>query len=80
MFYTYVLYSKSFNKIYIGFTSNIKGRITAHNHPSNKGWTKSFMPWEILFYETFNTKTEATNREKELKTSQGRNYIRSKIL
>ena len=80
MFYTYVLYSKNYNKIYIGFTSNIDGRLAAHNHISNKGWTKSFMPWDILFYETFETKVEATKREKELKSSRGRAYIKSKIL
>ncbi len=40
MFYVYVLYSTNFDKIYIGFTSDIDNRLIAHNHSSNKGWTK----------------------------------------
>ena len=79
MFYTYVLYSKSYNKIYIGFTSNIDSRLLAHNHLSNKGWTKAYMPWELLYIEEYSLKTEAMRRERELKSSNGRNFIRSLI-
>jgi len=31
MFYTYVLYSESFQKTYVGFTSNLEGRLSADN-------------------------------------------------
>jgi len=42
MFYTYVIFSKSYNKIYTGFTSDLDGRLIAHNHSRNKGWTRKF--------------------------------------
>jgi len=37
MFFVYVLFSVDYQRIYIGFTSNIESRLFAHNHPSNKG-------------------------------------------
>jgi len=42
---------------------------------ASKGWTIKFRPWEILFTENFETKTEAMKREKQLKSAKGRNYI-----
>ena len=80
MFTVYVLHSRSFDKIYIGFTTDIEKRLFAHNHISNKGWTKSFQPWEIIYTEEFKLKSDAMIREKQLKTSKGRDFIRKNIL
>ena len=77
MFYVYVLYSKEYDKIYIGFTSNLDARLANHNHPLNKGWTARYYPWEILYQETYATKHEAMTREKQLKSAQGRQFISS---
>ena len=76
MFKVYVLHSKSFNKIYIGYTSDLKSRLLSHNKLSTKGWTVNFRPWELLYKEEFETKAEAMKREKELKSSRGRSFIR----
>ena len=80
MFTVYVLKSILFDKIYIGFTSDITKRILAHNHSKNKGWTKNFMPWQIVYTENFETKKEAMDREKQLKSFRGREFIRKIIL
>jgi putative endonuclease len=79
MFYVYVLHSAHTDKIYIGFTSNIEGRLNAHNHPSNKGWTKSFMPWTLVYSEEYELKKDAMAREKQLKSARGREFIYSII-
>ena len=79
MFTVYVLHSQRFDKIYIGFTSDIEKRLFAHNHPSNKGWTKSFQPWEIIYSEEFENKEDAMVREKQLKSYRGREFIRKHI-
>jgi len=79
MFTVYVLYSQRFDKTYVGFTSDIDKRLFAHNHPSNKGWTKSFQPWKIIYTEAFETKAEAMIREKQLKSSRGREFIKKYI-
>ena len=78
-YFTYVLYSEKHNKIYVGFTKDLTNRFNSHNYLAQKGWTVRFRPWDILFYETYSTKSEAMKREKELKSSRGRNYIRTYI-
>ncbi len=80
MYTVYVLYSKKFDKIYIGYTSNIEARLIAHNHPQNKGWTKRYMPWSVIYKETFDNKAEAMKREKEMKSSSFRQFIRNEII
>jgi putative endonuclease len=80
MYYTYVLYSKEYNKIYIGFTSDLEARLHQHNHPLNRGWTSKYRPWELLYHETQNTKKEAMIREKQLKSARGRLFIKSTLL
>jgi putative endonuclease len=70
MYYVYCLYSKSFDKIYIGSTSDLDGRFAAHNHPKNKGWTKSFQPWELIYHESFKTNGEAITRKNYFKSGK----------
>jgi putative endonuclease len=79
MFTVYVLYSPSFSKIYIGFTSNLEERIKSHNELGKKGWAIKYRPWEIVHIEKFLEKKDAQRREKELKGAKGRNWIWSLI-
>ena len=79
MYHVYVLYSSTFNKIYIGFTSDLDNRMLSHNELSNKGYTVRYRPWTIAFTEKFDTKKEAMNREKQLKSGQGRAWIWKKL-
>lgn len=77
MFIVYVLYSEKFNKIYIGYTSNMEQRFLSHNELGTKGWTLKFRPWKIVYTESYATKPEAVQREKELKGGKGRERIKS---
>ena len=79
MYKVYVLYSKKFNKIYIGFTSDLQARFLSHNKLAHKGYTVKFRPWQIAFFETFDTKKEAMAREKFLKSGKGRAFVWSEI-
>ena len=79
MFITYVLHSETHDKIYIGFTSNLEQRLLSHNQLATKGWTIKFRPWELIYKEEFATKSQAMKREQELKSFQGRQFIRSLI-
>ena len=79
MFTTYVLYSEKYDKIYIGYTSNLQQRLLSHNELATKGWTIKFRPWKIIYKEKFETKSEAMKREKQLKSYQGRTFIRNLI-
>ncbi len=80
MFIVYALYSSNYNKIYIGYTSNLVERYKSHNELSKKGWTIKYRPWIIIHQESFENKLEAILREKQLKSASGRNFIRSKIV
>jgi putative endonuclease len=77
MFTVYALYSKDFDKIYIGYTSNLDERLKSHNELATKGWTRKYRPWIILYTEIYQEKTQALKREKELKTGKGREFLRS---
>ncbi|MCW8823314.1 MAG: hypothetical protein OQK63_04470 [Ignavibacteriaceae bacterium] len=38
------------------------------------------MPWELVYYKEFPTRSLAMKREKELKSHKGRDFIRKEIL
>ena len=76
MFTVYVLYSSNFDKIYIGYTSDLEKRLESHNYLATKGWTIKFRPWRLIYQEEYDLKTDAMKREKQLKTAKGREFIR----
>jgi putative endonuclease len=80
MYTVYVLYSSLYDKIYIGFTSNVEARLLSHNVLAKKGWTIKYRPWELVYKEEYNTKSEALSRERELKTSKCRKWIREELI
>ncbi len=73
MFYTYVLYSAGFNRLYIGQSHDPNMRLDYHNSGSEFS-TKPYIPWILLHTETFESRWEAMKRERELKTSAGRRW------
>jgi len=75
MFNVYVLYSPSFDKIYIGYTSNIEQRMLSHNELGKKGYTLKYRPWKLIHTEPFEIKSDAMMREKALKSARGRAWI-----
>jgi len=79
MFVTYALYSKKYNKIYIGYTTDLIDRFYSHNIHSTKGYTKNFRPWIVVYVEFHELKSTAMQREKQLKSSRGRDFIRKQV-
>ena len=78
-YFTYVIYSDKFQKIYIGFTKNLEQRLVDHNVRARKGYTMKFRPWRIVYSEEFETEKEARIREKQLKSAKGREFIHKMI-
>jgi putative endonuclease len=79
LYFTYVLYSHQYDRIYVGQSSNIEVRLSLHN----KGFvhsTKPYRPWKLIHFEEFSTRIESMKREKELKSHKGREFIREKYL
>ncbi|MCX7833970.1 MAG: GIY-YIG nuclease family protein [Ignavibacteria bacterium] len=73
-FYTYILKSKIKDRFYIGSSSNLEKRLQYHNQGKTKS-TKPSIPWEIVYYEKFDSKSDALKREKQLKKIKNKKYI-----
>ena len=67
MHYVYVLKSQKTNKLYFGYTSNLKNRFLEHNSGTEK-YTKHGLPWKLVYYEAFLSKFDASKREKQIKS------------
>lgn len=81
MFYVYAIYNKKHNKIYIGQTINLKKRLELHNNKEFKNcYTSRFDgKWELIYKEKCNNRQAALIREKQLKSYQGRQFIKTHI-
>ncbi len=79
MYTVYILYSRKFQKSYVGFTSSLEERFKSHNELGKKGWTIKFRPWEIAHTEPFDIKADAMKRELFLKSGQGRIQVKAII-
>jgi len=77
-FYTYVLISKRDNRLYIGWTDNLKSRLEKHNKGFVKA-TKYRKPFELIYFEGCLDKNKAIEREKQLKTGFGRLYLKKRL-
>jgi putative endonuclease len=69
------LRSKAVDKTYVGITNNIERRLIEHNNGEHV-YTKKYIPWEIIHSEIFSKRPEARKREKYLKSSVGRQWIK----
>jgi putative endonuclease len=43
-------------------------------------FTSKHLPWELVFFESFETRSEAAKREKWYKTGVGRDWIKHQII
>lgn len=74
MFYVYVLKSTKDEKLYIGFTKDLKERIRFHNLGINRS-TKYRRPLKLLYYEGYISEKDAREREKFLKSGRGHEVL-----
>jgi putative endonuclease len=77
-YYTYILYSQSRDRYYIGSTANPEQRLIRHNAGATPS-TKTGRPWVIVHTEVFDSKTEALKRENYLKRMKSRSFIENLI-
>jgi putative endonuclease len=77
-YFVYILESENDGRHYKGQTSDIDKRIKEHNSGKTKS-TKGYMPWKLVYFETFETREEAVLREKYFKTGSGREFLKEKL-
>lgn len=68
--YVYLLRSQSTRGLYVGFTHDLRKRLTEHNKGLNQS-TRPYKPWDLIYYEAHKEESDARRREKYLKTTQG---------
>lgn len=66
MNYTYIVRCAD-GTFYTGWTNDLQKRLKAHNAGKGAKYTKTRLPVELVYYETFETKQEAMSREWHLK-------------
>ena len=80
MFYVYILKSLKDNKYYYGHTAGLDARLCDHNKGKVKS-TRGRRPLVIHYFETFETKSEASKREYYFKSIDGYIFLkRQKII
>jgi putative endonuclease len=78
MYYIYIIQSIKDKYFYVGHTLDLKNRLNKHNKglvPS----TQNRLPFKLLYYEACLSKDDAIKREKYLKTSWGKRYIKNRL-
>ena len=78
MFYVYILKSLSSGVYYVGMAKDIQVRLKEHNSGKSK-FTKGHLPFEVVYQEGPFPAEEARNREKQLKRSDVKQRIISKL-
>jgi putative endonuclease len=78
MYYTYVLRSLQNGVLYKGQTDDLKSRLLIHNS-GLVSYSKRYLPWELVYFEEFETRAEAMAREKFFKTGAGRDWLKRKL-
>jgi len=76
--YVYVLRSLKDGMFYVGFTMDIRRRLADHNR-GRVPRTKRRAPLELVYWEGCLNQTDATQRERYLKSSWGKRYIKSRL-
>jgi len=74
MYFVYILQSEKDGSYYIGHTSDLEERLKRHNEQRSK-YTRSRVPWKLIYKEVSSTRSEAMKREQEIKGKKGREYI-----
>ena len=78
MYSVYILYSKKYDRYYIGQTDNLKAREARHNNGLVKS-TKHYRPWELVYFENYTTRSEAMRRELFLKKQRNKLFYKRLI-
>lgn len=66
MNYTYILECAD-GSYYTGWTNDLERRVREHNEKKGAKYTRGRTPVKLVYYETFETKSEALKREAAIK-------------
>ena len=78
MVYVYILQSEKDQKFYVGYTKDLKKRMKLHHSGQVKS-TMNRKQLELVYYEACLDQQDAVKRERYLKTSWGKRYIKNRL-
>ena len=78
MHYVYVLRSQKDGKHYTGYTAELRRRVAEHN-AGDVASTRHRTPLDLVYYEACRAKADALHRERYLKTSYGKRYLKNRM-
>jgi putative endonuclease len=78
MYYVYVLYEVNTEKCYIGYSSDLKTRVSSHKSCSGCKTTRNGN-WHLVYYEAYMSESDARKREKRLKSGNARRHLMNRI-
>lgn len=71
--------SKKNFRLYTGFTNDINRRFKEHNSKNGGKYSLKNAPFELVFFEAFKDKRDATKAEIFWKSGYGREVLKDKI-
>jgi len=77
-YYIYVLESCKNTNFYVGYTKDIRKRVDEHKNGLVKS-TKNRLPLNLIYWEGCISQKDALKREKYLKTTWGKRYIKNRL-
>ena len=80
MYYIYILFSKSSNLYYPGYTSDYERRLVEHNTSTFNTFTSKHRPWALIsVFECGKTESQAMKMEAFIKKQKIRVFIEKLI-
>jgi putative endonuclease len=73
-FFTYILFSQSFDRFYYGQTEDLNARLSYHNS-GKVASTAPYIPWALFAYKEVNSRADALKLEKKLKNLKSRKGV-----
>ena len=77
-YYIYILKSEKDGQFYTGYTKDLKNRLKQHNNGEVYS-TQKRRPLKLVYFEGCLNQQDGAKREKYLKTSWGKRYIKNRI-
>lgn len=78
MYYIYILLCERDNRFYTGYTNDLERRIDEHQRGKVYS-TYRRLPVNLVYYEASINQADALHREKYLKSTYGKRYIRNRL-
>jgi putative endonuclease len=74
-YYIYILTNKNNKVLYVGVKNNLTRRIWEHKSKLVEGFTKKYNVDKLVYFESFDSPSDAIKREKQLKAGSRKKKV-----